>query len=173
MKKPFVLGLAILFVAGLAMTACPRDIDTAPIGLPDFSVKVTLDKTEARVGDTVTATVVFRNLRGGDIEAELPGWIAERGGQGKEDILDVVFLLARDFNCVFPWDDPHMIFEPRPKILIAREEVIKRKFEHIITVPEDLLVRAGAFFFTACSHLDGLGIQATSDLLKITVIKEQ
>ena len=169
-KKQFLTLTAILFFTGLFMMACPRD--TAPIGLPDFIITVTLDKTEVRVGDTVTATVVFENIRGGDIEAELPGWIAEKGGQTKKDILDVVFSTSRPG---FLWENLDSLFEPRPKIFIERGAVIVREFEHIITASEDLYVTAGAFFITAtCSYPNGSGIKMrSSPPIRITVQQEQ
>ena len=110
MKKVFILGLAILPLAGLLMTACQnnggeneggsrtsQNGNVKEVIVGDFSLTVTLDKTVARIGDTVTATVVFKNLSNRDIEAELPDWIAAEGFQNKEDILIAVFTSNRGF----------------------------------------------------------------------------
>jgi len=80
MKNKFILGLAILPLIGLVSMAC--------VGIEDYfayNLTVTLDKTEARVGDTVTATVVYKNKCAGDMrDVELPKWIAAEGGKSKK-----------------------------------------------------------------------------------------
>ena len=170
MKKEIYSGLSILlmtvilFFTGLIMMACPRD--EAPFLPTGYSVTLTLDKTEARVGDTVTATVVFRNLIGRDIEAELPGWLSAQGGKNAEDILDVIFTPVGEFT----WGDRDIYFEPRVKILIERGAVIERKFEHTITTIVDLEILAAAFFITAsCINPNGPGIQDVSEKKILTV----
>ena len=167
-KKQFLTLTATLLLAGLFMMAC---IAVSKPGLPDFSVTVTLDKTEARVGDTVTATVVFRNLRGGNIEAELPGWIAAKGGKSKEDILHVVFTPEENFDW-FYYEQALICIKAdvRQKFLIERGAVVEKKFEHTITVAGNLYVHAGAFFHTTLELMYSSAGQAVSyPALTITV----
>jgi len=157
MKKSFILGLAILPLTGMLAAACiyttgnGEDITTKD----GFNIKVTLDKTMAKVGDTVTATVVFKNLSGEDIEAELPGWIAELGGQNTEDIL--VAILTHSDDGFLKWIPPDILFEPLPKILIESGAVIERKFRHAIKESGKFCVVAGAFFITATDTADPRG----------------
>jgi hypothetical protein len=129
-----------------------------------FSLTVTLDKTEARIGDTVTATVVFKNLSGKDIEAELPDWIAAGGFRSKEDILTATFIPE---GTDLAFED--ILFEPRPKILIESGAVIERKFEYAITASGNLEVHAGAFFIAAAYPANSYGVQIVSGPIKILV----
>ena len=163
MKKSFVLGLAILFVAGLAMTAC---IGIAKPGALDFSLTVTLDKTETSVGDTVTATVIAKNVSGRRIHAELPDWIAAEGGRYMEDILHVVFTPDGHFG--FLEDKQDILFEPRPSIIIERGAVLKRKFKHTIKKQEDFYVLAGVFYYTTNAQ-NFPGTQGLSNRILIKV----
>ena len=146
MKKSFVLGLAILFVAGLFMTAC-RLITTSEFAP---SLTATTDKTEAKIGDTVTVTVTFRDLSSQTMnrhfDVELPSWIVAEGGENKEDILRVVFTPEEDFNW---WDYAASKGNEtgrRQTIRIRGGETIKKKFTHTITEAEDLYVNTAAFF---------------------------
>ena len=135
---------------------------TAIVG--DFSLTVTLDKTEVNVGDTVTATVVFKNLIGKDIEAELPDWIASGGGRSKEDILDAV-LLHEGVEWAFI---DIAFFGPKPKILIESGDIIERQFELNVTEKKNFEVHAGAFFITP-DTVYSEGMQAVGTSLKIKV----
>jgi len=178
MKKSNVLVLAILFFTGLFTVACANDnsgtnIDPrtfaddpkeAEVVVGDFSLSVTLDKTEARIGDTITATVVFKNLSGRDIEAELPDWIAAKGGQGIEDILQSILVPEG-----LKWFFPSIKFEPRPIILIESGAVIERLFEHTVTESGDLEIRGGAFFITADDTANPYGIQIVRNSIIIKV----
>ena len=168
MKKYITLTLtAILLFAGFASMAC--DFQERPLP-PKYILTVALDKTEASIGDTVTVTVVFKNITGKDIEAELPGWIAERGGKNKEDILYVFF----DNDVRNPWlHDYNSLFEPRPKIFIEKEDRIERKFEYTVTESGYLYIIAGAFFIDSNVNPYGTGIQILNHPVKITVIQEQ
>ncbi|MCL2042741.1 MAG: hypothetical protein FWG89_01230 [Treponema sp.] len=171
MKKSNVLGLAILFFAGLFTVACANDnsgtannIDPRGVTMGDFSLSVTLDKTEARIGDTITAIVVFKNLSGRDIEAELPDWIAAKGGQGIEDILQSILVPEG-----VEWFFPSIKFEPRPIILIESGAVIERLFEHTVTESGDLEILGGAFFNTADDTANPYGIQIVRNSIIIKV----
>ena len=165
MKISFILGLAILPIAGLFMTTCHYDIF-------ELDLTVVLDKTEAKVGDTVIATAVLKSLLYKDYIVELPYWLAAKGGKNKEDILYAVFTSKEDFN----WSNELASYchEPveRPKILLNKDSVVKRKFEYKITSTEDMYVHVAVFF-----HLGGIGEQYglvwTSDPKKIKVVKEQ
>ena len=139
------LFLTMLCAIGLCLIMACQSNGEEVIG-KDFSLKVTVDKTRAKVGDTVTATVVFKNLSGEEIEAELPGWIAELGGQNTEDILLAHFTKVEEALVVFIL--PDILFEPLPKILIESGAVIERKFRHVIKESGKLCVIAGAFFIT-------------------------
>jgi hypothetical protein len=130
----------------------------------DFSLTVTLDKTEAMIGDTVTATVVFKNLSDRDIEAELPDWVA-KWGPIKENILSAIFTSDRDFVWMFPGVEALS----RSKILIERGAVIERKFEHVITVKENLEVHAGAFCIADTDTVNPHGVDIVSGPIKIKV----
>ena len=138
-------------------------IDEQVVG--DFSLTVILDKTEAKIGDTVTATVVFRNLSGRDIEAELTDYVAAGGGQSKEDILEAVFLPEG-----VVWVNELFGFRPRPKILIESGAVIERKFEYVTTSSGDLEARARASFFPISSTATNpFGTYIYSNPIKIKV----
>ena len=141
MKKSIILALAILPFTGLSMTC----LDDYPIF--KSSITVTVDKTEARIGDTVTATVVWKNENeGSDFEVELPNWIVNKGGKSVKDILYAVFTTQEDFN----WLDEVKSYDntpvKRPKILLKKDAVIKKEFKHTITEPEDLEVHTSAFY---------------------------
>ena len=163
MKKTLFLGLAILLFAGLFLMACSDDFDEVIMG--DFSLKVSLDKTRARSGDKVTATVTFKNLSGKDIEAELPDWIAAEGGQTKEDILSAVFLTEGS-----EWGFNDILFgQPLPKIVIESGAVIEKNFEYIIKGSSNLRVQAGAFFISKSYPTYHEGKQIESKTLKVRV----
>ena len=141
MKKSIILWLAILPFAGLVLTACDH--------FPFFSydLTITLDKTEARVGDTVSATVVYKNTCYADLrEVELPKWIAAEGGRSKKDILRAVFTSDEEFE----WADyipPSPVIDTKTiRFKIKKDEVIRKTFTHTITSEEDLYVHAAAFF---------------------------
>ena len=155
MKKSFILGLVILPIAGLFMTTCVYQ------SLLLYKFEVTLDKTEARVGDTVTATVTWVRKNKGNIEVELPNWIAAQGGKNVEDILYVVFSNKDEDN--FNWYDVTSSYYQenvkRPKIVIKEGEVIKKKFVHTIAFVEDLYVSAGFFYLDRDSDKNSIGMQ--------------
>ena len=142
MKKSLFLGLAILPFAGLLLMTC-SGVHTSEFKI---SLTMTLDKTEASIGDTVTATVVWKNLSS-DVEVELPNWVTNRGGTSKEDILFAIFTTKEDIN----WPDELASYDntvvKRQKFTLEKDEVIKRTFTHTITEAEDLYVQAAAFFF--------------------------
>jgi hypothetical protein len=166
MKKAFILGTAFLLLAGLLTVACEnKDEENGKrVAEDDFSLTVTLDKTVASIGDTVTATVVFKNLSGRDIKAELPDWIASYGGKSKEDILEAEFIPEGS-----EWGFIDIKF-PRPKILIGRGDVIERQFERAVTELGNLEVRAGAFFIAAkYPTTNHIGMQIASDPIEILV----
>ena len=162
MKKK--LFLTALCAIGLCLfLACDFNGEEYIVG--DFSLTVTVDKTNAKVGDTVTATVVFKNLGGRDIEAELPDWIVTGNKQSKEDILYAAFASEMNFEWVFP----SVGFEPLPKILIESGVVIEKTFEHKITSSKNLKVHAAAFFLTETYPTTGYGLQIESKPIKIKV----
>ena len=162
MKKTLFLGLAILLFAGLFLMACSDDFDEVIMG--DFSLKISLNKTRARIGDKVTATVIFKNLSGKDIEAELPAWIAAGGRHSKDDILIANFTSER-----FEWVFEDIGFDPLPTILIKSGDVIERKIEHVIKGSKNLKVYAGAFFITPSYPTNSYGKQIESKTLKVRV----
>jgi len=175
MRKTFILGIVILLLVGLLISACQNNENGSlasrtatengkEVIVDDFSLTVTLDKTKARIGDTITATVVFKNLSGRDIEAELPDWIAARGGRSKDDILSAVFVPEGEKVSY-----PGVKFDgPLPKVLIESETVIERKFEHTITESKNLEARAGAYFFTdTAESLSGLQIAINPIKIKV------
>ena len=130
-----------------------------------FSLMVTLDKTEVRIGETITATVIFKNLSGRDIEAEIPDWIAANGGLSKEDIVTAIFAPIGAI-----WGFPDILFPNRPKILIESGLMIERKFEHTITESENFQVQAGAFFITPTDHEHTHGEKIFSNPIIIKVL---
>ena len=138
------LTISIPLFAGLALTAC----ETANESVFGLSITVALDKTEARIGDTVTATVIYKNINNGSIEVELPDWIVSEGGKNKQDMLIAVFSPEGDFN----WHDyhaniPDVESQKRPKFLIKKYEVVMRIFNHTITETENIEVNAAVFFY--------------------------
>jgi len=174
MKKSSILRLVILLLVGLLISACQNNENGSLVSrgvtenekeviAGDFSLTVTLDKTEARIRDTITVTVVFKNLSDIDIEAELPDWIAAGGGRNKEDILDAVLLYEG-----VEWGFLDILFKPRPKILIENGAVIERQFEFTVTEKKNFEVHAGAFFITQ-STVYPEGMQTVSTSLKIKV----
>ncbi|MCL2410967.1 MAG: hypothetical protein FWC97_04915 [Treponema sp.] len=165
-----VLLCAMVFIscAGngyTASTGLGRGVNmTDKVIVGDFSLTVTVNKTEASIGDTVTATVVFKNLGGRDIEAELPDWIAAAGGKSVEDILDVVFVPEG-----VEWAFVDISFEPRPKILIKSGAEIERQLEYTVTESGFLEIRAGAFFITTPETALKHGVQILSNPIRIRV----
>jgi len=142
MKNKLFLGMAFLPLIGLVSMSCAN---IYPLGGWNLTMK--LDKTEARVGDTVTATVVFKNIGSGDMrEVELPKWIAAEGGRSKKDILRAVFTTEEDIN----WADyipPSQGIDTKAiRFTIKKDEEIRKTFTYIITEEEDLYVHAAAFF---------------------------
>ena len=141
MKKSIILTLAILPSIVLVSMAC-----TTYEPVFSYSLTVTVDKTEAHIGDTVTATVVWKNLNeGSDIEVELPYWIVNKGGKSKRDMLYSVFTTNEDFDWRNELESYDNTPVKRPKFLIKKDEEIKRTFKHTITEPEDLYIYAAAF----------------------------
>ena len=143
MKKLLILGLAILPFAGLLLMTCPG-VHTSEFKI---SLTMTVDKTEASIGDTVTATVVCKNTNYNSIKIELPNWVTNRGGKSREDILFAIFTTKEDIS----WPDELASYDntvvKRPKFILEKDEVIKRTFTHTITEAEDFYVHAAAFFF--------------------------
>ena len=68
LKRGICFVLAVVMLAGMAfgMAGCGKD--------ERFSLVMTVDKTSVRVGDTVTVTVIFKNMSGKDIPIELTDW---------------------------------------------------------------------------------------------------
>ena len=166
-------AIAVLLLCGVYVTGCVgadeenefKHKNTMEVIVGDFSLTVTLDKTEARIGDTVTATVVFKNLSDRDIEAELPDWMAAGGARSKEDILSVAFI---------PVDSEIVFYDieakpPLPKILIESGAVIERRFEYGMTGSGNLEVHAGAFFITAAYPTNSYGMQLAINPIKLKV----
>ena len=156
MKKTFILGFTVLLLAGLFALACnnngeenknefPASLNITVSGneviTSDFSIIATLDKKEAKVGDKITATVVFKNLSDRDIEAELPDWIAYGGGSYKEDILHA-YLLPEGVELSYISIAVHK----RPEILIESGAVIERQFEIAVTEPGNFALISAAYF---------------------------
>ena len=141
MKKSIILGLAILPFTGLVSMACVNYTSEFR-----YSLTVTLDKTEASNGDTVTATVVYKNTNYKDIEVELPEWIVAEGGRIKEDILRVVFTTEEYFKWADYIPSSQGIETKAIQLIIKQNEEIKRTFTHTITAEDDLYVHAAAFF---------------------------
>ena len=170
MKKQFVLWLIIMPLAGLFLVVC--DFNGEEVIVKDFSLKVTVDKTEAKKGDTVKTTVVFKNLSGRDIEAELPDWLTVgiRQSKGidytfsKEDILTAYLVEKADW-----WFNSVEARPPLPKILIESGDVIVREFEHTVTGSKNLKVQAAAFFITPGYPTTGYGLQIENRPIRITV----
>ncbi|MCL2400862.1 MAG: hypothetical protein FWC91_14105 [Defluviitaleaceae bacterium] len=146
MKNKLFLA-AILLFAGLFMTTCFHDVDEIP-----FIVGVTVDKTEASIGDTITATVVFWNVSSRDIKAQIPAWLVSIMNKPIEDytIEDILYVrFATEAHGMWPSREKDM--EPLPSVFIEKGTVIKRQFEHIVTESKDIRVHAGAFFITSRS----------------------
>jgi len=166
MKKAFILGLAIMPFAGLVSMSC-ANVD----GLFRWNLTLTLDKTEARVGDTVTATVVYKNTNYTDIDVELPDWIVAEGGRYKEDMLRVVFTTEKDD---YIWNGIPFAYSKAIRFKIKKNEEIKKTFSHTITAEEDLYVYAAAIY-----HWEGMRqiLRNTTPNFpyyeKITILKEQ
>ena len=180
MKNLFVFGLAIF--AGLFLMACiggdnggqnsSRIIldDPKEVIAGDFSIKMALDKTEASVGDIVTATVIFKNLSDKDIVAEIPDWVTGMirkpiEDYTAEDILFVCFVTWDDFE----WNFIDIGILERPTILIECGAVIERQFEYTITSLGNLEIHAGAFFISPADTANIYGEQIFSKPIKITV----
>lgn len=153
MKKKLFLTTAILLFAGF-ITACTTEFA--------YSLNVTVDKTEAKIGDTVTATVAFRHFASSGMnrreEIELPRWIVAEGGNRKDDILRVVFTPERDFEGDFfwlGWEPPYPGNETtvRRTVRIRRGEEIRRQFRFTITETKDLYVQAAVFYFWSTGYL--------------------
>jgi len=169
MKKK--LFLTMLCAIGLCLiVAC--DFNGEEVIVKDFSLKVTVDKTEVKKGSTVKTTVVFKNLSGRDIEADLPDWLVVgiRDSKGidyafsKEDIL-VAYLVENTewaFNSV-------EARPPLPKILIERGDVIVREFEHTVTGSKNLKVQAAAFFIASGYPTTDYGLQIENRPIRIKV----
>ena len=175
----------LVFSIVLFMSACPgdnkRNTNTSlstltgednqkEVIVGDFSLTITLDKTEASIGDIITATVVLRNMGTRDIDAEIPDWLVASKRKPiedftAEDILVAPFFSGDDFRWVFR----DIAVLNRPAILIKGGAVIKRQFEHVVTETGNLEVRAGAFFITPDNAADNYGMQIVSGPLNIFV----
>ena len=168
MKKSLVLKPAALFIAGLFMSACP--VDTTEAITDDFSLAVTADKTSAKVGDTVTATVVFKNLSGGDIEAEIPDWLIGTLRKPIEDytVEDILFTYFITWDN-FEWDFIDIAIFNRPVILIKSGAVIERQFKHTVTESKNIEIHAGVFFITTPETAMNYGWQIVCSPIKIRV----
>ncbi|MCL2138678.1 MAG: hypothetical protein FWH41_04010 [Treponema sp.] len=166
MKKKFILGLAILPLIGLVLMTCAVTDDV-------FRWKLTLplDKTEARVGDTVTATVVYKNTNYDDMDVGLSDWIVEEGGKRKEDMLRVIFTTEKDDDI---WKGIPFAYSKAIRFKIKKNEEIKKTFSHTITAEEDLYVYAAAIY-----HWEGRRLILRNNTTsfpnheKITIQKEQ
>jgi len=145
MKKKLLLVPVILLFTGIVLLACTTGYGgDENITREGFYLKVTVNKTRVKVGDTVTASAIFKNLSGKNIEAELPGWIAAEGGKSKDDILRT--FLAPSDNAFLDWSPPDILFEPLPKILIKSGVEISQKFKYTLKESGIFVVVAGAFF---------------------------
>jgi len=168
MKNKLFLTMLCAIWLCLIMACQSNSEDTI---MKDFSLKVTVDKTVAKKGDTVKTTVVFKNLSGKDIEAGLPDWLVVgiRQSKGidyafsKEDIL-VAYLVENSewaFNSV-------EARPPLPKILIEKGDVIVREFEHTVAGSKNLKLQAAAFFL-APGYPDDYGLRIENRPIGIKV----
>lgn len=132
----------------------------------DFSVILTVDKTEVNVGEDISATFRIKNISGNDITLEIPDWIAYLGKKNKEDILQIHFLPE---NLESIWMFEAVAVLERPRVTIETDEVIERTVKYEVTEKENLKVSAGAFYYL----IDGSGNASTMTCLysKILTIK--
>lgn len=132
----------------------------------DFSVILTVDKTEVKVGEDISATMSLKNISGHDITLEIPDWIAYLGKKNKEDILQIIFLPE---NLESIWMFEAVAVLERPRITIEPDEVIERTVKYEVTEKENLKVSAGAFYYL----IDGSGNASTMTCLysKLLTIK--
>ena len=139
--------------------------------MKDFSLKVTVDKTTAKKGDTIKTTVVFKNLSDKDIEAELPDWLVV--GYRESKGIEYTFI-KEDILCAYLTEDTEWWFNsvevkpPLPKILIEKGDVIVKEFEHSVTGSKNLWIQAAAFFL-ASGYPDDYGLRIENRPIRIKV----
>jgi len=181
MKKKLVLTMlciltALLFVmVFISCVGTDTGISDPDGGLSkevirgDFSLTVTVDKAVARVGDTITATVAFKNLGDRDIVAYRPSWMVAREHIEDftvEDILRVTFTTRDDFQWAFI---TAIVTDDEPVVFIKSGAAIERQFEHTVSAPGNLNIHAGAFFITPETAADLFGFRISNGPVRITV----
>lgn len=173
-RKILTTGLLIIVVLSVfALTGCKNEEETMNgkekiVG--NFSLTVTVDLTTPKIGDTITATITFKNLSDNDIEAEIPDWLVATMNKPIEDmtIEDILFAYFVTWDD-FIWEFVDIAVEQRPSILIEHGTVIERQFEYTVTASGNLEIHAGAFFIVSSDTANFYGMQIVSTPIKFTV----
>ena len=141
MKKK-LLAIAMMIVTMLlVLTACRNSYEYKE---EDFRLTVTVDKTEARVGDTVTVTATFENLSGRNI------WV-RAGSPSVKRLEDVLQLGAwQEYrNVAFGvYDDGGLLLRWRFK----KDAVIEKQMEIVIQELSDYVASAAVIFRVGREH---------------------
>ena len=117
MYKKFI-GLIILLAMIFSLSAC---ITNKEDKMGDFSLVVTMDKANIRVGDTVEFTVTFRNLSGKNIPIELTDAATYR----QADLIEILYTVYPE-NETAQWDEISIAVSPRSKKTLEKDAVIQR-----------------------------------------------
>ncbi len=121
-----------------------EDYNGKEINMGDFSVVLTVDKTEVNVGESIFATFTLKNISRHDITLEIPDWIACLGKKRKEDIIEFAFSPEK---LEAAWFFEAVAVLERPKVTIAKDEIIERTVKYEVTEKDNLIVNAGAFYY--------------------------
>lgn len=134
MFKKLSLCMVLIIIVGL-FVGCYEDYT---YNENDFLLEISVDKTVASVGETVTVTAKLTNLSGRDIRVKLPHpWNTEI-----KNILGAGFFIKDGYPYGF---GVNPVGGRRKTVTIKKDAIIQRTFEFIVAENETYLVAAAAF----------------------------
>ena len=137
----------------------------------DFSLEIEVDKTEAKIGDTITVTATFRNLTG----KKLPVVFHDRYDRNRSKIEHIIHIALVGEDTDFEWAFTDEWFRPSRKTL-QKDTILTTTKSYIIDSQVDHIACAIASFYVGSATSDkhfitentGVGIE--SNQIKINVI---
>ena len=153
-----------MLIIAFSLGACgPTNSTETRVG--DFLLTVTVDKTSARVGETVTVTAVFKNLSGKDIPIELTDW--QTYYNERNEVLPEIGNILETLVCLEDGGFSHItiLMGQRDKMILEKDAVIRHTAEYRIEELEKHYAAAAVYFY-----LDGdeKKIEIISEPIKIT-----
>ena len=155
-KKIMILG--ILFVMSFFLFSCTNNYVYQE---SDFSLVITVDKTEVRVGDTVKVTATLTNLSGKGISIQMP-----RSYIKKTNDLIMMGVFRETSDYFFCLDDVKGGY--RKKIRLKKDTEIQNKMEFQIEELMGYEAAAEVYFYAESNYHKFIKIAAKPIKILVT-----